>query len=214
MFVPCTALLCDSPAGTRTLKLSTTLWAFFVESVWFLFWWCPLLSVDCFRKLCLSSTPSENIKAGWDLGNKMARGYWFDAKWVCPMGSYAWGISSVLFEKWGGSSFLEQSRTLEYLRRKHNFPWGRLISRQTNNPWPSYSQDLNPPEYFLTKKLKEKVCENNPQTREDVIRREIRWIPQEMPNRVVDSFNVRVAAVLSYGSAVHGTNIVLITEKV
>ena len=22
----------------------------------------------------------------------MASGYWFDAKWVCPMGSYAWGI--------------------------------------------------------------------------------------------------------------------------
>ena len=120
-----------------------------MESVWFLFWWCPLLSVDCFHKLCLSGTPSENIQAGWDLGNKMARGYRFDAKSVCPMGSYAWGISSVLFEKWGGASFLEQSRTLEYLRHKHNFPWGRLISRQTNNPWPSYSEDLNPPEYFL-----------------------------------------------------------------
>ena len=30
---------------------------------------------------------------------------------------------------------------------------------------------------------------------------------------VVDNFDVRVAAVLSYSSAVHGTNIVLITEK-
>ena len=66
--------------------------AFLVESIWFLFWWCPLLSVDCFHKLCLSSTPSENSQAGWDLGNRMARGYRFDAKWVCPMGSYAWGI--------------------------------------------------------------------------------------------------------------------------
>ena len=44
--------------------------------------------------------------------------------------------------------------------------------------------------------------------------REIRWIPQEMLNRVVDNFNVRAAAVLSYRSAVHGTNIILITEKV
>ena len=35
-----------------------------------------------------------------------------------------------------------------------------------------------------------------------------------MLNRVVDNFIVRVAAVLSYSSAVHGTIVVLITEKV
>ena len=34
-----------------------------------------------------------------------------------------------------------------------------------------------------------------------------------MLNRVVNDFNVRVAAVLSYSSVVHGTNIILITEK-
>ena len=104
------------------------------------------------------------------------------------------------------------NRTLEYLR--YNFPWDRLISRQTDNPWPSYSQDLNPPDYFLRGYLKDRVCENNPQTREACIRREIRRIPQEMLNRVVDNFNVRVTAVLSYSSTMHGTNIVLITEKV
>ena len=122
--------------------------------------------------------------------------------------------SSLLFEKWGGTSFLKQSRTLEYLRHKNNFPWGRLIPRQTNNPWPSYSQDLNLPEYFLRGYMKDRVYENNPQTKEDIIRREIRRIPQEMLSRTVDSFNVRGAAVLSYISAVHGTNIELITEKV
>ena len=52
----------------------------------------PLLSVDCFLKVCLSGTPSENSQAAWDLGNRMARGYRFDAKRVCSMGSYAWGI--------------------------------------------------------------------------------------------------------------------------
>ena len=62
--------------------------------------------------------------------------------------------------------------------------------------------------------MKERVCENNPQTRDDIIRREIRWIPKEMLNRVVENFNTRVAAVLPYSSAVHGTNIVLIIEKV
>ena len=122
--------------------------------------------------------------------------------------------SNVLFEKWGTTSLQTTTlnRTLEYLR--HNFPWDRLISHQTDNPWPSYSQDLNPPDYFLRGYLKDRVCENNPQTREDIIRKEIRRIPQEMLNRFVDNFNVRVAAVLSYNSAVHGTNIVLITEKV
>ena len=69
MFVPCTALLYGSTAATRIL-----------------FWWCPLLSVDCFHKLFLSGTPSENSQAGWDLGNRMATSYRFDTKWVCPMG--------------------------------------------------------------------------------------------------------------------------------
>ena len=59
----------------------------------------PLLSVDCFLKVCLSGTPSENSQAGWDLGNRMARGYRFDVKWVCPMGSYAWGIQ-VFCSRW------------------------------------------------------------------------------------------------------------------
>ena len=104
------------------------------------------------------------------------------------------------------------NRTLEYFR--HNVPWDTLILRQIDNPWPSYLQDLNLLDYFLMGYLKERLCENNPQTREDIIRRKIRRIPQEMLNRVVDNFNVRVAAVLSYSRMAHGTNIVLFTEKV
>ena len=96
---------------------------------------------------------------------------------------------------------------------RHNFPWDRLILHQTDNPWPSYSQDINLPDYFLRGYLKDRVYKNNPQTRED-IRKEIRRIPQEMLNRVVVYFNVRVAAVLSYSSAVYGTNIVFINAKV
>ena len=116
MFVRCTALLYDSATATRTLKLFTALLIIFVESV-FLFWWFPLLSVDCFHKLCLSGTPSEDCQVGWDLGNRMVRGYWFYALWVCPMGSYG-GYSSVLFKKWGSVSFLK-----------------RLISRTEQNTW-------------------------------------------------------------------------------
>ena len=62
--------------------------------------------------------------------------------------------------------------------------------------------------------MKNRVCENNPRTREDNIRREIRRNLLEMLGRVVGNFNVRVATVLSYSSAVHGTSIVFITEKV
>ena len=127
-------------------------------------------------------------------------------------GKFCLRYSSVLYDKLGGASFLKQKRTLKYLR--HNFPWDRLTSCQTDNPWPSYSQHLNPPDYFLRGYLKDRVCENSPQTREDIIRREIRWIPQEMLNRVADNFNVRIAAVLPCSNAVHGTSIVLITEKV
>ena len=166
---------------------------FLVEFVWFLFRWCPPLSVDCCRKLFPSVTPSENSQVGWDNRNRIAKVCRFDAKWVCP-----WKVMPEVFKCSAWESvpvaphFL--NRTLEYLR--YNFPWGRLISCQTDNPWPSYSQDLNPPYYSLRGYLKDRVCENNPQTKEDSIRREIRRILQEMLNRVVDNFNVRVAAVL------------------
>ena len=70
------------------------------------FFWNPSdFSSDDVHKFCRSSTPSENRQVGWDLGNRMARDYrfdvkWvctmeryrFDAKWICPMGGYAWGI--------------------------------------------------------------------------------------------------------------------------
>ena len=88
-FVPCTVLLYDSTAATRTLKLSTTLLSICCGIHLISLLMMPSL---CFHKLCLSVTPSEKSQAGWDLGNRMARGYRFNAKWVCPMGSYAWGI--------------------------------------------------------------------------------------------------------------------------
>ena len=129
MFAPCTAMLYDSTAATRTLKLSTT-----------------LLSISCVIRLTsllvMSSLVcglfSQNLSfryplrklADWDLGNGMARGYWFDAKWVCPIGSYACGIQVFCSRNEVAPHF--SNRTLEYLR--HIFPWDRLISRQTIKP--------------------------------------------------------------------------------
>ena len=92
MFVPCTVLLYDSTAATRTLKLSTTLLSISCGIHLIFLLMMSSLVCGCFHKFCFSGTPSENSQAGWDLGNRMARGYRFDAKWVCPMGSYTWGI--------------------------------------------------------------------------------------------------------------------------
>ena len=137
----------------------------------------------------------------------MTRRYRSDAKWVCPIEIYACGIEVFCSKNKVASHF--SIRTLKYHR--HNFPWARLISRQTYNPCPSYSQDPTPK---IKGYLKDRVCENNPQTKEDIIRREVRWIPQKILNRAVDKFNVGVASVLPYSSVVHEANIVLITEKV
>ena len=91
---------------------------------------------------------------------------------------------------------------LEFLRQY--FPRDGLILHQTDNPWPPNSPNLNPSDYFLWGYLKDRVYENNPQTTEvlkDNIRIEIRQIPQEMLNRFVDNFNVRVAAVIQQWGA-------------
>ena len=70
MFDPATALLYDS--SISKVKIAHN-WAFLVESVWFLFWCClwePLLSLDCFHKLCLSGVPIENSQVVeiWRIG--------------------------------------------------------------------------------------------------------------------------------------------------
>ena len=90
--------------------------------------------------------------------------------------------------------------------------WSGLIGLMQNEsvPW-----EVMPKVFKCSVwEMRWQVCESNLQTREDIIRGEIRWIPQEMLNRVVDNFNVPVAAVLSYSSLVHGSYKVLITEKV
>ena len=132
MFVPCTALLYDSTAATQTLKLSAT--PLSISSGIHLI---SLLMMSClvcglFSQTVFQVRPSENSQAGWDLENRMARGYRFDAKWVCLMGSYAWGIQVIcssleylmfveaiaiyrrrlfhyIFQKWSISCFLAES---------------------------------------------------------------------------------------------------------
>ena len=66
-------------------------------------------------------------------------------------------------------------------------------------PWPPYSPALNPGDFFLWGYLKERIYDNNPKTLVDLkdnIRREIRCIPADMIGRVINNFNVRVAAIV------------------
>ena len=121
-------------------------------------------------------------------------------------------FSSVLFEKWGGDSFLEQNRTLEYLR--HSIQWDRLILRQTDNSWPSYSQDLNPPDHFLKEYLKTEFVET--------IHRQKRTSSEEKSDGFHKKWLTELWTILMFelllccyiAASVHGANIVLITEKV
>ena len=166
MFVPCTTLLYDSTAATRTLKLATT-----------------LLSISCGIRLIS----------------------------FLMMSSFACGLSSNTISQVPPQKIV---RRVEIL----GIGWPGVIGLMRNEsvPWEVMPEVFKCSVMFqgARKYLKGGVCENNPKTRKDIIRKEIRRIPQAILNRVVGNFNVRVAVVLSYTSAVHGVNIVLITEKV
>ena len=98
--------------------------------------------------------------------------------------------SSVLFEKWGTISFqiITLNRTLEYLR--HNFPWDKLISRQTDNPWPSYSQYLNPPDYFLRGTWKAEFVKT--------IHRQERTSPEKKSNGLHEKCSIELWTILLF----------------
>ena len=71
--------------------------------------------------------------------------------------------------------------------------------RRTDNPWPPYSSDLTPLDYFLWGYLKERVYEDNPgiiERLKENIKRGIRRIPNDVLERAMDNFNVRVANVI------------------
>ena len=105
-------------------------------------------------------------------------------------------MNSVIFQQDGAPPHCS-NESFEFLRRY--FPGDQLISRRTDFPWPPYSPDLNPCDYFLWGYLKERIYQNNPQTLtalKDNIRREIRMIPADMIGRVIDNFNARVGAVI------------------
>ena len=105
-------------------------------------------------------------------------------------------MDTIIFQQ-DGAPRRCSNRTLEYFPRY--FPRGRLISRRTEFPWPPYSPDFNPPDFFLWGCLTERIDAKNPQVLDGLkinIQREVRNIPEDMIARVIASFNVRVTAVI------------------
>ena len=89
MFAPYTALLYGSTAATRALRLSTSLMSISCGICLISFPMMSSLVYGLFSQTLCFRYPSVNSEASWDLGNRMARSYRFDAKWVFPMGSNA-----------------------------------------------------------------------------------------------------------------------------
>ena len=193
MFAPCTVMLYDSTSASQTLKCPQPHLAFLVESIWFLFWWCPFLSVDCFHKLSFRYHPQKIVRLVEILGMG-----WPGVIGLMQNESVSWEIMREVFKwfvwemKWHLISLTEHLNTSGIT----SYGTGSFCIKPITpgHPIPKISTHLT---ILWGGYLKDRVCENNPQTKEDIIRREISWIPQEMLNGVVDNFNVRVADVLS-----------------
>ena len=105
-------------------------------------------------------------------------------------------MNAVIYQEDGATPHCSD-RSLEFLG--WYFLGDRLISRCTNFPQLPYSPDLKSCDYFFWEYLKERIYDKNPQTLADLkdnLRREIRHILADMIGRVIDNFNVRVAAVI------------------
>ena len=132
-FVPCTALLYDSTAATETIKLFTSLLSISCAIRLISFPMMSSLYCGLFSQLCLSGNPSENGQVGWDLENRMARGYRFDVKWVCSMRSYAWGIQVFCSGWWFEMRWCLISWT-EHLNNSGITSHGTVSQNVTNFP--------------------------------------------------------------------------------
>lgn len=93
------------------------------------------------------------------------------------------------------------NQTLEMLRDMFD---DRVISRRTENPWAPHSPDLTPLDFFLWGYAKDnvfKVHPNSLQELKEAITDFVGAIPQEMCERVIENFAVRVNACLNRNGA-------------
>ena len=119
MFVPCTLLLYEQKLEQSNCP--QLYWAFLVQSIWFLFWWCPLLTIQvlCLRwwfemKWCLIFQ-TENVNTS---GITSHRTESFNIKPITP-GHPIPKISSCLAIFWGGTWKTEFVKTFTDKRGHH-----------------------------------------------------------------------------------------------
>ena len=80
------------------------------------------------------------------------------------------------------------NHTLDWLRKQFQ---ERLISRKCDIEWAPHSPDLNPPDLYLWRYLKDNAYQNNPQTIGELkaaIAAKIKEIPREEGVRVIDKY--------------------------
>jgi len=82
-----------------------------------------------------------------------------------------------------------------YVHRK--FP-GRLISNKSDIPWPPYSPDLTPPDFFLWGYIKEEVFKQTVIELKTEIRRAITAINVDTLRRVIVNCAMRMWTVRAY----------------
>ena len=158
---------------------------------------------------CLSGTPCENSQVGWDFGNRVARGYRFGMKWVCPMGSYAWCIQVFCLRWWFDMKWCLISRT----------------ERLNTSGISSYGTDsfhvkpVTPGHPILKISTRLTIFWEVPERQlVKTIHRQERTSSEKKSDGLHKKCSIDLWTILfefcSYSSAVHGTNIALITEKV
>jgi len=88
------------------------------------------------------------------------------------------------------------NETLAWLKQRFE---KRIISRRCNVEWAPHSPDLNTPDFYLWRFLKDNVYQGNPQTIEKLktaITAKVRAIPKEECVKVIDNFARRVQVYL------------------
>ena len=156
MFVPCTALLYDSTAATRTIKLSTTLLS--ISCAIRLISFLMMSSLVCglfLRTLSFRYPPQKIVRRVEILGiGYQGLSVWREMSLSHRKLRLRYSYVLLKVAVWNEVVRHFSSRAFEYLR--HNFPWDRLISHQTNNPWPRSTPPRSQPAWLFSEGLPER----------------------------------------------------------
>ena len=136
MSVPWTALVYDNTAATQTKKLFTALLSIScaIRLISFLMMSCLVCGLFL-RTLSFRYPPQKIVRRVEILGiGDQGLSVWREMSLSHRKQRLRYSSVLVKVAVWNEVVPHFSSRAFEYLR--HNFPWDRLISHQTNNPWP------------------------------------------------------------------------------